>query len=526
MVVQVKTASNCYFQNSSEQFNALVKLVQENPKGFSILLEKNPKYKSLFNWINSSLPILADGVYQLRTKCYWIFNGLTNFPICPVCGQQTNYIGKNVKINVGYSTSCCRSCALQNVKRIEKIQQTNMIRYGGISSFCSKAVIEKAQNTMLERYGAKSPFCRESSLYAHLYDKLSEKTGKKITNPSQIKEIAEKAKQTKVERYGKAGFDIEKQKATCMERYGSEYYSSTDEFRKKYKNTCLKKYGVENSFQVEEYKEKSKQTCVARYGVEYYSQTENHTEQSRHTCLKKYGVEHYSKTDECKERIKQTCRKKYGTDYFTQTLEYIEKIKQTSRTNYGTDFYVQTEEYKEKSRQTCIEQYGVEYYVQTNEYKKHARQTCLEKYGVEYPIQNREIMLKCKQKYIYDGIYFDSSPELALYIYLKDTGANFQYQPNVFFWYEYKGKESRYFPDFKIDNRLIEIKGNQFLKEDGTWQCPYDNLLDDKYEAKRQYALANNVEIWYSVQYKKYIDYVKNKYGKDCLYLFRNQTQK
>lgn len=524
MVKHIKE-NNPYFENNQEYFDQLLKLIDSNIKTFTILLEKNIKYRYLRDWLTDSLPLLADNVYQLRTKCYWILNGLTDFPICPVCGRQDNYISKNVKLNKGYHVSCCRQCALQNVKRIEKIQQTNMIRYGGISSFCSKAVVEKAQNTMRERYGAKSPFCRESSLYTHLYDKLSEKVGKKITNPSQVKEIAEKAKQTKIKRYGEAGFDIEKQKATCMERYGSEYYFSTDEFREKYKNTCLKKYGVENAFQVEECKEKSKQTCMERYGVKHYSQTAEHTEQCRRTSLEKYGVEHYSKTNECKERVRQTCREKYGTNYFTQTPEYVEKIKQTSRANYGTDFYVQTEEYKEKSRQTCVERYGVEYYVQTDEYKEHAKQTCIEKYGVEYPVQNRDIMLKCKRKYIYDSIYFDSSPELALYIYLKDIGADFQYQPDVFFWYEYDGEKSRYFPDFKIDNRLVEIKGDQFLKEDGTWQCPYDNLLDSKYEAKRQCVLANGVEIWYSAQYKKYIDYVKNKYGKDWRQLFRNQAQ-
>ena len=63
-------------------------------------------------------------------------------------------------------------------------------------------------------------------------------------------------------------------------------------------------------------------------------------------------------------------------------------------------------------------------------------------------------------------------------------------------------------PDFKVENKLYEIKGDQFLKPDGTWQCPYNHLVDDVYEAKHQCLIKNNVNILYKEDYKKYLNYV------------------
>ena len=93
--------------------------------------------------------------------------------------------------------------------------------------------------------------------------------------------------------------------------------------------------------------------------------------------------------------------------------------------------------------------------------------------------------------------------------------------------YVYKNKTYKYFPDFRIKDKLIEIKGAHFLKEDGTWRNPYrdSNWTDeeyqescDKYEAKHQCALQNGVEIIYDCS--EYIKYVKETYGKDYLKQF------
>ena len=74
-----------------------------------------------------------------------------------------------------------------------------------------------------------------------------------------------------------------------------------------------------------------------------------------------------------------------------------------------------------------------------------------------------------------------------------------------------------------IEGKLVEVKGDHFFKEDGTMQNPYDHSQDGLYEAKHQCLLSNDVEVWRHQQYHIYIDYVKDKYGKDYLKSFKNK---
>ena len=60
---------------------------------------------------------------------------------------------------------------------------------------------------------------------------------------------------------------------------------------------------------------------------------------------------------------------------------------------------------------------------------------------------------------------------------------------------EFDGKTHFYLPDFLVDGQLVELKGDQFLKDDGTWKNPYDHGQDALYEAKHQCLVKNNVVI-------------------------------
>ena len=73
--------------------------------------------------------------------------------------------------------------------------------------------------------------------------------------------------------------------------------------------------------------------------------------------------------------------------------------------------------------------------------------------------------------------------------------------------YYVDGKTHYYFPDFEIDGKLIEIKGDHFFKEDGTMCNPFDRTQDEKYEAKHQCGLQHNVEFWQESDYKYAIDW-------------------
>lgn len=78
-----------------------------------------------------------------------------------------------------------------------------------------------------------------------------------------------------------------------------------------------------------------------------------------------------------------------------------------------------------------------------------------------------------------------------------------------------KGKEHRYFPDFKYKGQLIEIK-NSFLLEKM-------RILNTKDNAKLLCLQENNVNIFSDKDMIVFQDYIKSKYGKDYLKQFRNK---
>lgn len=175
---------------------------------------------------------------------------------------------------------------------------------------------------------------------------------------------------------------------------------------------------------------------------------------------------------------------------------------------YNTIYPAQIPEVKEKIKATNLKKYGYEYYSQTEDYKNGL----FEKYGTYHaPIK----------RYFYNNKYLDSFPELCLYIYCLENNIPIIREP-IELIFEFEGKSYHYYPDFKINEELIEIKGSQFLTENGNWHNPYDHTLDELFEAKHRCALENNVKILYNQDYQKYIDrFNENGYRKED-YLIKN----
>lgn len=188
------------------------------------------------------------------------------------------------------------------------------------------------------------------------------------------------------------------------------------------------------------------------------------------------------------------------------------KREETNIKLFGNKCNMATDEFKQQSKCTKLKKYGDENYNNSKQMKitriknnngvyfsseqlEKSQQTCLKHFGVRFPAQNYKSFIKRSRKYKYNGILFDSSPEIALYIYLTDKAIDFEYQPNTNFIFHYNGKIKKYFPDFLVNGQFIEIKGDQFFKEDGTMQCPFNHKLDNLFEAKHQCMISNNVQI-------------------------------
>ena len=169
---------------------------------------------------------------------------------------------------------------------------------------------------------------------------------------------------------------------------------------------------------------------------------------------------------------------------------------------------------QEKVRQSCLAKYGADHYMKTAVGQQAIEESMLKKYGVRRYAQTEEFHWKSQHRYIYDDETFDSFPELALYLYCIDHGYSIKRAPTKL-RYSYAGGEHYYIPDFEINGRLVEVKGDQFFKEDGTMQCPFDHSYDGLAEAKHQCMLNNNVLIVRSSEYKVVVDYFNSKYNRN-----------
>ena len=211
-----------------------------------------------------------------------------------------------------------------------------------------------------------------------------------------------------------------------------------------------------------------------------------------------------------KEKADNTILIKYNIDNVFKLQDTHKKSKETKRLLYNNENYNNTEKAKETKRLL----YNDENYNN----REKAKNTYFNKTGYYSPLINPEVKSKQKQKYFYNELSFDSSWELAYYIWLTDKNIKFEYQPNTPFKYYVNGIEKMYFPDFLIEHQYYEIKGNQFFNEAGQLINPFNNTVDTE---KYQCMIDNNVIILRSDDIKPILNYIKEKYGCDYLKQFK-----
>lgn len=255
--------------------------------------------------------------------------------------------------------------------------------------------------------------------------------------------------------------------------------------------------------------------CCSRGCIQKYKPTQD---KIKHTKLEKYGDENYCNPD----KAKQTFLKKYGVTNPNRLPEIRAKIENTNLAKYGVKMTLNADSVKEKRNKTWIKKYGTSNILSLPKIRDKGKKTLFKRYGVSNISQCYEIQRKKTSRYEYKGIYIDSSWELAFFIYLEDHNMEFEYHPNIYYSYKYQNQNHKYFPDFKVGDEIIEIKGNQFLKADGSWKSYYKYGNDDLMEAKHQCILKNNIKILYENDIKPYIKYVNDTYGKDYIKQFKN----
>lgn len=295
-------------------------------------------------------------------------------------------------------------------------------------------------------------------------------------------------------------------KKGCKNRTAEDKQKSLE----KRKQTCLEKYGVDNPFKD---KEKIKDAYLSKLGVENPSQLKKVKEKKKQTTRDHFGVDNPLQSSEVQEKVKRSMLKKYGTTVASKSKIVVDKTRKSNLKKYGVEYPSQLE-----SRKTHLKEIW-EDKKKRNELANKVSKTWLQKTDEEL----RDIRIKSYSPYEYDGLNFDSSWELAVWIWAKDNGKSIKREPVCI---EYKDGEvvRKYYPDFEIEGKLVEVKGDHFFNNDGKMICPFDRSLDDRFEAKHQAGLKAGVEIWTDDAMAPILDYVNQKYTKDYLSLFRKNT--
>ena len=264
-------------------------------------------------------------------------------------------------------------------------------------------------------------------------------------------------------------------------------------------NTNLERYGVANVWQAEEVKQKIKQTCLEVYGVDNPAKAECTKQKAEKTCLERYGVPYTTIAPEVQEKMRHTNIERYGVPHIFGSSEIREKIAQTNLQKYGV--YSQSQFARPEIWDTI-------------------KQTLLDRYGVEYTGQIDEVKRKGRRKYSFNNENFDSTWELALYIFAIDHDEPIIREPKRF-KYEVAGKNHYYTPDFLYKGELIDVKGDHLIR-DGLIIDPYGHLNEQELAAKNHCIYKNNIKLMTYEDISFALNYVNATYGKSYLKQFKN----
>jgi very-short-patch-repair endonuclease len=141
---------------------------------------------------------------DISRRCWYVHNVIYADPKCVICGKPTNF--KN--FSGGFYRTCSLECAYKDTERNRKIA-TNTDH---------QAKSEKVKQTNRKKYGVDYNF--------------------------QVDDVKEKIRQTKLTRYGDKNYNnMPANKKTVLEKYGSEYWFSSQAGKKHLKSIREKNGG-------------------------------------------------------------------------------------------------------------------------------------------------------------------------------------------------------------------------------------------------------------------------------------------
>jgi len=340
-----------------------------------------------------------------------------------------------------------------------------------------------------------------------------------------------------------------------ISRYGFVSPFQNPKTQENIKKIFLDKYGVEHPLQSQEIHDKISENNLAKFGNKSTLHDGGETEAKvTKIFLEKFGVEHPLQNKEIYNKTVESLIQNTGYDNPFKNPETRRKSAEKQIEKFGVDNVFKLPGFHEESDMKKLEKYGSK-----NNYKKanmtraafpeekkkkileQRKQTNLKKFGREFYVGSdtwfEQMMrdyngLNVNIRFNYYGVIFDSSWELAVWIYCIDHNIPIvrNYGAISYKFEDKYGKPKHYIPDFIINGKIIEVKGDHFRNKDtGTLKPCFSHdsknnkLSDDELSYKEDFsirkyqcAIDNGVEFWYKKECQNAIDYAKNKFGGNC----------
>lgn len=163
---------------------------------------------------------------NLKERLYWAAMGMNAYPECIHCSKEitkfSRYDGKP------YPDFCSKLCHLQSKSRKDQLQHIWKNKTGDEK----EKSLEKLKSTNRQRYGVD--FYQQTDEFL-----VKQAKTKKTKDPTWGTKLENKVKISNAEKQ-------ENRRKTCMEKYGVDHYSKTNEFKIKFKQTSIARYGFDN----------------------------------------------------------------------------------------------------------------------------------------------------------------------------------------------------------------------------------------------------------------------------------------
>lgn len=248
-----------------------------------------------------------------------------------------------------------------------------------------------------------------------------------------------------------------------MDRYGKDSFTQTGRYITETKLTKKERYGDENYVNIE----KQRATNLEKFGSKSYMGTEEFMKKSKDTMKDLYGGEHPLQCPEIKEKWHKTCQKRYDAPSPLDSEVCRSMALETKMERYGNPNYNN----REKFRDTCQERFGADNPFKSEELREKAKMTCLERSGVTHHMKDPETFDRIMasglrvRRYPQDtGLTYQGTYELD---FLDRYHGRFEILNGVPVEYEFGGGAHTYYPDFYVPvlNLVVEVKSSHWMKE-------------------------------------------------------------